>query len=159
MFQVLEHLDRLDELFARLADVTRGVAHLFIAVPNDRRIAFNEAHGGLLDMPPNHVGRWNRRAFEIRAERHGWRLEGHKVEDEGAIAKARAHAEYVYFKGRQVPGSLANRVEPVRSRRLRRTLQAAVAGLYAAGALPDIAALVRGDGLGNSQWVHLRRAS
>lgn len=42
MFQVLEHMDRLDVLFKKLSFLTREGGSLFIAVPNQRRIKFNE---------------------------------------------------------------------------------------------------------------------
>ena len=73
MFQVLEHLDRVDEVFAAAQRLTKPKAHLFIAVPNDKRIEFSENNGGLLDVPPNHISRWTRPAFEQVAARTGWR--------------------------------------------------------------------------------------
>jgi SAM-dependent methyltransferase len=157
LFQVLEHLDGLDQLFDHLRRLTRDAAHVFVAVPNDRRIAFNEEHGSLLDMPPNHVGRWTRGAFEAIAQRHGWRLLAHEVETEPAVSKAKTHVAYRYVRRRQDPASLANRVERVGSKPVKRLLQVATAGLYGIGALPSIVSLVRGEHLGDSQWVHLQK--
>src|SRR5208337_399944 len=64
MFQVLEHMDRLELLFKKLNLLMKSGGNLFISVPNQRLIEFNENNGALLDMPPNHVGRWNIRCFE-----------------------------------------------------------------------------------------------
>ena len=156
LFQVLEHLDGLDELMAHLGALSTPDAHLFISVPNDARIEFSERHGGLLDMPPNHVGRWTRSAFQFLAKRHGWRLVGHEVEPEGALAKMRELVVYRYMRRRQRGGSLAARAERVRPP-LVRAAQGAALAAYAVGALPAAAAMVRADGLGGTQWAHLRR--
>ena len=64
MFQVLEHMDKLDALFQKLNWLMKQGGSLFIAVPNPRRTEFNELNGALLDMPPNHIGRWNKKCFE-----------------------------------------------------------------------------------------------
>jgi len=157
LFQVLEHLDGPDAVFAALARLAAPGAHLFVAVPNDRRIAFNEAHGSLPDMPPNHVGRWTRAAFEAVAARHPWRLLEHAVEPPRARDQVLGHATYRYMRQRQRPGTLASRVERVSSRAMRRPLQAAAAGAYALGALGPIARLLRDPSLGDSQWAHFVR--
>jgi SAM-dependent methyltransferase len=159
MFQVLEHVDRLDELFQQLAAISRSTGHLFIGVPNDRRIEFNELHGSLLDMPPNHVGRWNRTAFEHIARRHGWRIADFASEREPAMNKVRQFAAYRYGRKSQDRRSLANRVNRLAVGRLKRGLQAVVAGGYLALALPQLIALVSGADLGDAQWVHLTKAA
>ena len=156
LFQVLEHLDRLDALFEHLGALAAPAAHLFIAVPNDRRITFNERSGALLDLPPNHIGRWTRPAFGAVADRHGWRIEAHDVEPEGAGAKAANFAEYRYMRVRQSPGSLAQRAERLPSP-VRRPAQAALAVAYAFARPRALAELVRAPDLGNHQWVHLSR--
>lgn len=158
LFQVLEHLDRLDALFDRLNALTTPGAHLFVAVPNAQRVAFNEAHGSLLDMPPNHLSRWTRAGFEKLAERHGWRLVEHAVEPDSALARVKQHVAYRYVRRRQDARSLANHVERRAFGRWRRVLQGAVAGLYALGQLPTLLALARRTDLGDSQWAYLRRA-
>ena len=156
MFQVLEHLDRLDDLFRHLGTVTAPGARLFAAVPNDRRIAFDERHGGLLDLPPNHVGRWTRPAFQAIAARHGWAVLEHETEPDGAASRALGFGTYRYMRRRQVPGSLAQRAERLPGP-ARKAAQAALAGAYLAGAPGALAALVTATDLGAHQWVHLRR--
>jgi len=156
LFQVLEHMDRLDELFARLRQLTRGGADIFIAVPNERRIAFNETNGAVLDMPPNHIGRWNRRCFECIGERHGYRLVEHRYEEPGYVKSAFELAVYLYLRRAQHRASLANRIERMDrgiARKLLRVPAVAVA------ALPNLAGFVRvaAPGLGDSQWAHLAK--
>lgn len=158
LFQVLEHLDGLDALFEHLNGLASPTAHLFVAVPNDARVVFNEQHGSLLDMPPNHIGRWTQPAFDALAQRHGWRVVAHEIEPEGAVSKAKQMVTYRYMRRRQDAHSLANQVERVASAPLRKALQAATAAAYGIAALPTVAALVRAEDLGDSQWVHLKRS-
>jgi len=157
MFQVLEHLDRLDELFNRLNFLSTNGAHLFIAVPNERRVEFNELHGSLLDMPPNHIGRWNRESFKFIAQRHGWGVVKHEVEVESPKRRLAKHVIYRYVRKRQDRHTLANRVERVRWPLARRILKASAVGLYASGSLPEIYTLLKAPMLGDSQWVHLQK--
>jgi 2-polyprenyl-3-methyl-5-hydroxy-6-metoxy-1,4-benzoquinol methylase len=157
MFQVLEHLDQLDRLFEHLSSLAKGAAHLFIGVPNDQRIEFNELHGSLLDMPPNHVGRWNRAAFEIISRRHNWKLAEHGVQQEDFMPKARQFAIYRYGRRSQSRDSLANRIERVLQKRVRRPLQAAAVVGYSLLGLPHFYALWRNVKIGEAQWVHLQR--
>jgi len=160
MFQVLEHMDRLDVLFDHLSVITRPGASLFISVPNPERIAFNERHGGLVDMPPNHIGRWTRKSLEAVARRHRWTLVMHAVEPQRAASKLIGRdglAVYRYLRGRQRSGSLPNRIERVRSILLRRLFQAALIGAHTIAALPLVGAL-RAPSLGATQCAQLRRS-
>jgi ubiquinone/menaquinone biosynthesis C-methylase UbiE len=52
MFQVFEHMDRVDEVFARLKYLLKPQGCVFIAVPSANRTYCMEAHGSLIDMPP-----------------------------------------------------------------------------------------------------------
>lgn len=51
-FQVIEHLSELDTVFSRLASLLAPEGVIYIAMPNQARISFNESNGSLLDMPP-----------------------------------------------------------------------------------------------------------
>src|SRR5262245_35977708 len=142
MFQVLEHFDRIDELFAQLSSLASESAHLFIAVPNSRWIEFNELHGSLLDMPPNHVGSWNRKSFEKIAHRHEWNVADYDVQHEGRKNKSRLYAFHRYGRKSQDSRTLANRIERVTPKILRRPLQAFAVGWYALTALPTFYSLL-----------------
>ena len=156
LFQVLEHMDRLDALFARLRHLTKAGGDIFIAVPNERRIEFNETNGAVLDMPPNHIGRWNRDCFKRISERHGCRLVDHRYEEPRYIQSAFGLAVYFYLRRAQCRLSFANRIEQM-DRGLARKLLRFPA--VAAAALPNLAVFLRvaAPGLGDSQWVHLTR--
>lgn len=80
LFQVLEHLDNLDAIFETLYKITKDKGQVFIAVPNHKRINFNEINGALLDMPPNHIGRYTKKSFEFIAKKFGWKIKNYKIE-------------------------------------------------------------------------------
>lgn len=82
LFQVVEHMDRLHELFRSVRQLLKPGGHFFVAVPNPRRIEFNELNGGWLDMPPNHISRFSPRSFSILGEQNGFRLSGSAFESE-----------------------------------------------------------------------------
>ena len=63
LFQVLEHLDSLHKLISILKNLLTNNGEILIAVPNKKVIDFNELNGALLDMPPNHIGRWSKSSF------------------------------------------------------------------------------------------------
>lgn len=80
MFQVLEHLSNLDALFKALDRRLTKHGFFIASVPNNHMIEFMETNDATLDMPPNHVGRWNEKAFNSLANRVGWELYSHYYE-------------------------------------------------------------------------------
>ena len=80
MFQVLEHLDSLNELISILKIILSNRGEILIAVPNEKIIDFNESNGALLDMPPNHIGRWSKSSFEKLCDLNELNLIGNYVE-------------------------------------------------------------------------------
>lgn len=155
-FQVLEHLDRLDTVFGQINWFTKRAAHVFFAVPNDRIIEFNEQHGGLLDMPPNHIGRWTREAFSIFGQRHGWRLAAHEIEPESLVSKFKLFVKYRIYRAQQKEGTLVWRARGLRNRVARKLTMTAILPIYAISSARALLKL--GDpSYGNSQWVHFVR--
>jgi SAM-dependent methyltransferase len=70
MFQTLEHLADPHRVFDILSALLAGGGHLFVSVPNAAHVLAQEELTGVLDLPPNHVGRWTPRALEIMGSRH-----------------------------------------------------------------------------------------
>ena len=158
LFQVVEHLDRLDALFRHLARFGASDAHLFIAVPNQRRVEFNERHGALRDLPPNHIGRWNRRGFEVIGRNTGWSLRRHEVERGEPVARLKEFVYYRHLQARQRSGSIANLAARWGQGRSGRALEMAFALGASLGFLRLLPAAASPD-LGGSQWVHLQKAA
>lgn len=155
LFQVLEHMDGLDTLLTRFNELLMPGARIFIAVPNIARITYNESHGSLLDMPPNHISRWTRQAFEAFAARAGWTLEDFRVEPQRWRDFVRQDLVYSHMRRAQQSGSLANRIRGRRRTRARVALEGAAALAAAPARLPGWLKAA-GQPLGDSVWVQLR---
>jgi 2-polyprenyl-3-methyl-5-hydroxy-6-metoxy-1,4-benzoquinol methylase len=82
LFQVLEHLDQLDKLFETFKYISKANANIYVAVPNGKRIEFNEKNKSLLDLPPNHIGRYNQKSIEKLAQKFGWTLSEFKIQEQ-----------------------------------------------------------------------------
>lgn len=80
MFQVLEHLDELDKLFAHLYKISSEQCNFFIGVPNFEHRAFFDKYGFIEDIPPHHISRWNEKNLKIMGQKFGWKLVNYKKE-------------------------------------------------------------------------------
>jgi SAM-dependent methyltransferase len=156
MFQVLEHLDRLDDLFEKLRMLTKKSGSLFISFPNAQRIEFNELNGALLDMPPNHVGRWSVKSLATISKRHGFDVVDHRIEESDRDAMRTQFINYRFMREAQESGSVPNRIARLKSRRLLRGMKRLGLAWTAVAAKPALAAMT--PELGDSEWAHLVRA-
>jgi hypothetical protein len=121
------------------------------------RIAFSEAQGGLFDMPPNHISRWTRPAFEALAARAGWQLLEHRTEPLAWPDLIRQDLVSVHMQRAQRSGSLANRLRSRPRDRLRVMLEAALALVMVPSRLPAwAAAACSAAPMGASVWAHFR---
>jgi SAM-dependent methyltransferase len=158
MFQVLEHLSGLDELMARLNQLMRPAASLFIAVPNQKHVNFNEVHGSLCDMPPNHISRWTPKSIKAFANRHGFELQSCELEPSNWRDFVRQDLVFSHMRRAQTPGTLSNRVRGAERGPWRKRAE----GLVALSALPArlpvwLSAAQDPAVRPNSLWARLRR--
>ena len=157
MFQVLEHQDHLDGLFETITRISTHDSHLYISVPNQKFIEFIETNDALLDMPPNHTGRWNANCFAIIGKRHGWTLISHRREtSEPFLSRARKYAIYRYMRKSQSNITFAALALRLRHRQLKKWIQGILTAWYSIGKLPAFYHLYS-DIYASSQWVHLSR--
>ncbi len=157
MFQVLEHMDRLDVLFQKLNWLLKSGGSLFIAVPNASRNEFNELNGALLEMPPNHIGRWNKECFEIIGKQNGFHIEAYKTEEGNFISMAIQFILYRMIRKSQQSGSFENQIFKIHNRYLLRIMQIIC---FAFNSITAIPALTKKNSLqGDSQWVHFIKTS
>ena len=155
MFQMLEHMDNLISLFSKLHWLMQEEANLFISVPNPLRIQFYELNGALLDMPPNHVGRWNRMCFEEIARRTGFHLECYEIEPLNFLSMTKQFMKYRFLRKSQDGKSLANRITKVKQKNLRLPLQAMGAAVELLMSFSILGRIEKT--MGNSLWVHLKK--
>jgi SAM-dependent methyltransferase len=110
MFQALEHMGDICGLLEYLRSLLNTGGQIIFAVPNEKRIEFNELNDALLDMPPNHIGRWNKTAFEIYANRNGFELISHQYENINTIRELVRFMIYRFLKRSQNIKSIDNYV-------------------------------------------------
>jgi 2-polyprenyl-3-methyl-5-hydroxy-6-metoxy-1,4-benzoquinol methylase len=103
LFQVLEHLDQLEETFNTLKKVIKPGGHIFIGVPNGRKIEFNELNDALLDMPPNHIGRFNKKTFALLADKYGLQIDEIAIEPFTSLDVMKTVMFYQSLKRAQFP--------------------------------------------------------
>ena len=157
MFQVLEHMDMLDSLFQKLNWLMKKGGSLFIAVPNHRMTEFNELNGALIDMPPNHIGRWNRKCFEELGKQKGFHIQDYKVENFNFISDAKQFIIYRFLQKSQQSGSFENQLLQTKNKYLLKIAQIIGVATNSITAIPAIAK-VNSEKIGNSQWIHLIKA-
>jgi SAM-dependent methyltransferase len=160
MFQVVEHMDRLDLLFARLGELLAPLGNAYISVPNPRCIEFNEQNASLMDIPPNHIGRWSALAFERLSHRHGLRLEAIETEPFSLVGFAMTDIGYSYLRRAQRSGSLTNWSRAQRSKRAGKLLGVGLALLFAPLRAPVwVKAARQRRQLGGCLWAKLSRSA
>jgi len=115
MFQVIEHLERPDEVFAEISALVKPGSLLFVGCPSPTRYTRRLAHAHRVgsaefwDYPPQHVLRWTPQSLQTFLDRHGWEVESVEHEPFRIVAAA---AELVAIDG-QAGGWYAN---PLRRR-------------------------------------------
>lgn len=157
MFQVLEHMDRIEMLFQRLKELARPGANVFLAVPNPARIRFNENHDSLCDMPPNHISTWAESSFAAIARRFQMDIVSYRVQNMALLAVWKQDLIYSHMQRAQIKGSLANWIRSRPRTRVRIAFEGALACISAPrrwSAWRDAANSKAS--LGDSCWVHLR---
>lgn len=107
-FQVFEHLDSLEARFKKISSVMAENGKLFLSFPNEKRIEFNIHNNSLLEMPPNHISVWNKRAVERLSEQHGFELLGFHDEPFSVVQALNQYARYLFLKSSQDHESIAN---------------------------------------------------
>ncbi len=106
LFQVLEHLDNIHKLADRLKELLSKNGEILIAVPNDKIIKFNEVNGALLDMPPNHIGRWSKNTFIKYCAINNLNLLEHKIETFSLKRFLLMFFSYRFLRKAQKPNSI-----------------------------------------------------
>ena len=152
LFQTLEHMAPIVEVFLQLRAVLSLGGSVFLSVPNGEATAFQEDVTGLWDMPPNHVGRWNPTAIRRAGERYGFAVD--VSEQPVRFLETTWQLAVSGVNGRSyTPGTIEYRVNALGSRPLRGALKRVLA-------LARVPALVakRRRYRPLSCWAHLRLA-
>lgn len=160
MFQVFEHMDRIDEVVARLKYLLKPHGSAFIAVPNEMRTLYMERHGSLLDVPPNHIGRWTKNAFEVICRRHGLQLSNCEREPFNLLTFLQQDIVDSFLCKAEKPGSLGEFVRGLPRSKTQRIMQALLALALSPSRLPAwVYAFRNSPRLGSALWVKIDKGS
>jgi SAM-dependent methyltransferase len=158
-FQVIEHMDHLEATFRRLNFLLAPDGAIFIAVPNEVRTNYQEASGSVLDMPPNHIGRWTKEAFDAIAARAGLRVVEATIEPFDPTQFLLEDISFSHIQRAQDPSSLASRLRSLPRGKFRRLAEGVFAVLCAPSRLPKLRQAFRNrSNMGGSLWVQMERA-
>jgi SAM-dependent methyltransferase len=159
LFQVVEHMDGLDELFRRLSDLLAPRGRVFISVPHGKNADFFKKSGWLLEMPPNHIGLWSRPAFAIIGPRHNLEVREIDLEPFSLRGFVKQDIGSSYLRRTQKAGTLANWARSKRTGRNGKLIGVACAAAMAPLRIPVwIQAAKGGEQMCGSFWVEFRKA-
>jgi hypothetical protein len=153
MFQVLEHMEHIDDAFQSLNQLSAPNAELFITVPNDNHRNFYDNIGEHLDLPPTHISRWNKKSMTYMANKYGWELISHKYEKQSFIFKLRHLLVNRYHNS-----SSHSRIEQIQSHILKKFALLTILSLICLRYCHKILLLLTGNN-GVSQWFYLRKTT
>jgi SAM-dependent methyltransferase len=160
LFQTLEHLDNINDLLKIFSTHLNHDGEIILAVPNEKRIQFNELNGALLDMPPNHIGRWTNSAFQYYADSNGFSVIEHQYEPANFLSAASQFLMYRLLKASQNTRSLSHYLV-FREKSLLKSLGirfiVLLDALFNLNKLIKLAVNINAIG-GDSQFVRLRKA-
>ena len=150
MYQVLEHINNLDQIFAKLNQLSTPMGLLFIAVPGNNMMTYYEEHDAWIDNAPVHLSRWNRGCFEMIGSRHGWRLDSHEYEPTSLLWKLLQFSLYKYVYNTKNSGTIYNWAESRRNRLVRYFFQVPLISLTTLRSIPKLLKLAPKD-MGHAQ--------
>jgi len=152
MFQVLEHLDNIDDVFVKINQLAQEGAHLFIMVPNPNYRELCDSVDYYLDIPPVHISRWKKEAMQKAASLYGWEVVAKTVEPKSLFSLVRKFL-YNYYFNKFVA---SKRIEKISNDSLQRLLRLGSILFISIKYFPTLLKFFK-IGYGVSQWVHLKR--
>lgn len=148
MFQVLEHLDELDQVFNSISFLLKPKGHIFIAVPNNYHREMFESIGIIEDIPPIHISRWNNESFTFVADKYGWKIVDHKIEPNRFIKN--------YLKCLAHKYKVLNKVNGFHNRFIRNSIKMLLFIILFPFNLKHVRRFKKKE-LGVAQWIHFQK--
>lgn len=154
MFQILEHLDNLDEVFSSLNRLLEMGGHIFITVPNRVQRVFFEKSGIPEDVPPVHVSRWSLESFKYVEETYGLQVRDYQTQRSSFRYNVVRFIK-LHQQKNEMSRNRSGELHKKRAERIRYFIFFLQAVKYIR---PLIQMLYRKE-MGVSQWVHLVKVS
>ena len=151
MFQVLEHMDNIEDVFKSLNFFSKSGANLFISVPNGNFRRFLDNRGIHLDIPPVHIGRYKYESLNTIVEKYGWRIKDDDIEPQKYLVKVKKFLfnQYFIFNGKK-------KFELSKFRLIRKVIRYTILLYLVILNYRVLLKLVSKD-TGTSWWVHLTK--
>ena len=152
MFQILEHIDRLELTLQTLTEITTDHAFLLITVPNHKHHEFYDDEGINLDLPPIHISRWNAESIRYLFTQYGWEIIAHRYQPINFLLELRHYLTYKYHSHRK----LLTAVKKIRSKIIRKIALFSILVILFFKYLKRIV-ILRFSNNGISQWFCLKK--
>lgn len=123
MFQVLEHLDNLDDKLGFLHNCLKDGGQLIFTVPNPDLTEFNEINGALLDMPPNHLSRLSKTSTEKIGHKNLFKFKFFEKEPSDKINQFKYFCIYKYWRRSQFNYSVASYIARLSNAKIKRMIE------------------------------------
>jgi hypothetical protein len=153
IFQVLEHMDNLNQQFAALNHLSQKGSILYITVPSDAYRAFYDRLGRHMDTPPNHISRWNLSSLNKLGEEFKWRVMDHHIQP----MSYREKLKRLIFERLEFHAVFMSSRWAGRKLSLIRKAGLAVAAICIILAYSGAVIRLRDKGIGISQWIKFVR--
>lgn len=152
MFQVLEHMDNIDDVFKTLFKLLKNNGHLFITVPNNmHRLYFNSLHF-FEDVPPIHINRWNLENFRFVARKYEMEVIDYQIQNGSVGGNVKKFLDIKYrnvFK-LNLPSRGINKL-------LQKFVKYTTYLFFSIRHINKIMPLFYKKNMGVSQWVHFKK--
>jgi hypothetical protein len=119
-----------------------------------------EGHGSLIDMPPNHIGRWTKEAFASLCQRHGLQLTKCEREPFSVVKFLKEDIVDSFLRKAEKPGSVSEFVRGLPRSQAQRIAQGLMALALSPSRLPAWAyAAGHSSTLGSALWMMIDKVA
>jgi hypothetical protein len=153
LFQTLEHIADVHGIFGAMRRLVSEDGAVFISTPFGPSTGLQEELTSYWDLPPNHVGRWTRPAFDAIAERHGLRVVEWELDRNGRLGYAWRLACYALLAKSYDETSFPGRINALSVRSIRGPAKRVLALAFVPRMLKAWRRLSP-----PTQWVHMQPA-
>ena len=130
MFTVLPYLEDTKKLFKKLKEITEKDARIFMSVTGDDLTTFSETKLGAMALPPDTLGRWNKKNFEFIAKKFGFKIIEYMRKAYPPLSLVKNTAFGMFTSKSKNQDSFSNKVHSIKNKTTRRVLSGLVVGSY-----------------------------
>jgi 2-polyprenyl-3-methyl-5-hydroxy-6-metoxy-1,4-benzoquinol methylase len=152
MFQVLEHLDNIDDVFKILFKLLKKDGRLFITVPNNVHRSKFESVGIVEDVPPIHVCRWSKESFKFISNHYKLKTVGYEIQNRNIVNNINKLI-FIKYKN-EFEYKLSGKNANVYIEKINRRIKYLFLAIWN---IKHIISILTEKNMGVSQWVHFKK--